>query len=190
MEASGLSDTTVAEVVARGNVAVFFDLAIGGHPVGRLSLEVFKTQAPRTAENFRQLATGELRRGGVPVGYKGSKFHRVIKGFMAQGGDIVRGDGTGRTSIYGDAFDDEPGALALRHAGAGVLAMANSGPGTNGCQFYVTCGAAPWLDGKHAVFGRVLDAASLLVLRKVEAVPVGAGNKPALDVVVAECGEL
>jgi peptidyl-prolyl isomerase H (cyclophilin H) len=185
------TDITVSEVLARGNVCVFFDITIGGHPVGRISLELFKTQVPRTVENFRQLCTGELRRGGLPVGYKAAKFHRVIKGFMIQGGDFMRGDGTGRTSIYGDKFDDEPAGLTLRHAGAGLLSMANSGANTNGCQFFLSAAAAPWLDGKHVVFGRVLDAASLLALRKIEAVPVESGsNKPVLDVVIAECGEL
>ena len=185
-----MEDQTGAACVARGNTVVFFDIAIGGHAVGRLAFEVFKSQVPRASENFRALATGELRRGGVAVGYKGSRFHRVLKGFMVQGGDFVRGDGTGRTSVYGDRFDDEPAGLALRHAGAGMLAMANSGAHTNGCQWYVTAAPAPWLDGKHVVFGRVLDAASLLVVRKIEAVPVGAGGKPVLDVEVTECGEL
>jgi len=186
-----MEDQTVDAVVARGNVAVFFDVSIGGTPVGRVSLELYKTQVPRTAENFRQLCTGELRRGGAPVGYKGSRFHRVIKGFMVQAGDFVRGDGTGRTSIFGDKFDDEPAGLVLKHPGAGVLSMANSGPHTNGCQWFITTGAADWLDGKHVVLGRVLDAASMLVVRKIEAVPVVEGsNKPKLDVLVTECGEL
>jgi cyclophilin family peptidyl-prolyl cis-trans isomerase len=185
-----MEDTTVDAVIARGNVACFFDVSIGGTPVGRLAVEVYKTQVPRAAENFRALCAGEVRRGGVPVGYKGARFHRVIKDFMVQGGDFVRGDGTGRTSIYGDKFDDEPAGLALRHAGAGVLSMANSGAHTNGCQWFITTGAAPHLDGKHVVLGRVLDAASMLVVRKIEAVPVAAGNKPKLDVIVAECGEL
>lgn len=183
--------TTLAEAVARGNPVVFFDVTIGGAPVGRVVMELFAKDAPRTAENFRQLCTGEFRRGGLPVGYKGCKFHRVIKGFMIQGGDFVRGDGTGRTSIYGDRFEDEAGGLRLKHVGAGLLSMANSGPNTNGCQFFITTEKAPHLDGKHAVFGRLLDAESLLVVRKIENVPVAPGNnKPKLDVVIAECGEL
>ena len=185
------TDISVSEVLGRGNVCVFFDITIGDHPIGRLSLELYKTQVPRACENFRQLCTGEMRRGGVAVGYKGCKFHRVIKGFMIQGGDFVRGDGTGRTSIFGDKFDDEPTGLSLRHAGPGVLSMANSGANTNGCQWFLLAGAAPWLDGKHVVFGRVMDTVSLHVLRKIEAVPVETGsNKPLLEVIVVECGEL
>ena len=99
-------------VVKRGNAAVFLDVTVGGAPLGRLRLELFRTQVPRAAENFRQLCTGELKKGGLAVGYKGCRFHRVIKGFMLQGGDIVKGDGTGRMSIYGERFDDEPGGVS------------------------------------------------------------------------------
>lgn len=185
-----VTDSSVADVLRRGNVAVFLDVTVGGAPIGRLRLELFAAQVPRASENFRQLCTGEHRRGGAPVGYKGAPFHRVLKDFMAQGGDVVKGDGTGRLSAFGDRFDDEPAGLALRHAGPGVLSMANSGPNTNGCQFFITFAPAPHLDGKHVVFGRLMDAASLAVLRKIEAVPVGANARPRLEVVVSECGEL
>lgn len=178
------------QVIKRGNVAVFLDIAIGGHAVGRVKLELFKSQVPRTCENFRQFCTGEHRRNMQPIGYKGCRFHRVISGFMIQGGDFVKGDGTGRQSIYGERFDDEPAGLKLRHSGPGLLSMANSGPNTNACQFFITCKETPWLDGKHVVFGRVMDSDSMLVVRKVEAVPVGPNNKPRLEVVVSECGEL
>jgi peptidyl-prolyl isomerase H (cyclophilin H) len=185
-----MEETTVADVVKRGNVAVFFDVTIGGHPLGRISMELFRTQVPRTVENFRQLCTGEHRRGGQATGYKGARFHRVIKDFMCQGGDIVKGDGTGRLSIYGDKFEDESSGLQLKHASAGLLSMANSGPHTNGCQFFFTCARTEWLDGKHVVFGRVMDQASLAVVRKMEAVPIGPNSRPKLDVVISECGEL
>jgi len=181
---------TVDAVVKRGNCAVFLDVSVGGSPLGRLRLELFRTQVPRASENFRQLCTGELRKGGLAVGYKGSRFHRVIKGFMLQGGDIVKGDGTGRMSIFGERFDDEPAGLAMRHTGAGLLSMANSGPNSNGCQFFLTCARAEWLDGKHVVFGRVMDEEGHLLLRKLEAVPCGAGDRPKLEVLVTECGEL
>ena len=185
-----MEETTLTAVLGRGNVGVFFDFTIGGHAIERVQLELFKAQAPRTVENFRQLCTGEMRRGGQPIGYKNSRAHRIVKDFMVQAGDFVRGDGTGRTCIFGDKFDDEPGGLALRHVGPGVLSMANSGPHTNGCQFFITTKTAEWLDDKHVVFGRVMDAASMLAVRKLEAVPVGPNNKPKLDCVVVECGEL
>jgi len=185
-----MEDTSIDTVLRRGNTAVFLDVSIGGAPVGRLRIELFKSQVPRTAENFRQLCTGETKRAGSPFGYKGCKFHRVIKEFMVQGGDVLKGDGTGRASIYGDKFDDEPAGLKLRHSGPGLLSSANSGPNTNGCQFFITCAKADWLDGKHVVFGRLMDNESLLVARKIENAPVAQQNKPRLDVVITECGEL
>jgi peptidyl-prolyl isomerase H (cyclophilin H) len=187
-----MEDLTVQDVLKRGNTAVFLDITIGGHAAGRIRLELFKTTVPRTAENFRQLCTGEFKRAGQPIGYKNCRFHRVMKDFMAQGGDFVKGDGTGRACIYpGDKFDDEPAGLALKHSVPGLLSMANSGPNTNGCQFFITCNRTEWLDGKHVVFGRVMDSESMLVVRKIEAVPVASGsNRPRLDVVIAECGEL
>lgn len=119
-----MEETTLAEALKRGNPVVFLDISIGGAPAGRIRIELFKSQVPRTAENFRQLCTGEHRRNNAPVGYKGVKFHRVIRDFMIQGGDIVKGDGTGRTCIYpGDRFDDEPAGLKMRHTGAGLLSM-------------------------------------------------------------------
>lgn len=128
-------------------------------------------------------------RNEQPIGYKGSSFHRVIKGFMIQGGDFVNHDGTGKTSIYGPTFADEN--FLHRHDQAGVLSSANSGkPNDNGCQFFILCGDnANWLDGKHVVFGRVLDASSMLTVRKCESAPVD-GNKPRLPIRVVECGEL
>ena len=127
------------------------------------------------------------RKGHEPVGYQGCSFHRVIKDFMIQGGDFLKGDGTGCISIYGSKFADE--SFALRHTGPGLLSMANSGPDSNGCQFFVTCAAADWLDGKHVVFGRVLGE-GLLTLRKLENVAVGANNKPRLPCVITQCGEM
>lgn len=185
-----MEDISVADVVKRGNVAVFFDVTIGGHPAGRIKMELWKQQVPKTVENFRQLCTGEYKKGGQSIGYKGCKFHRVIKDFMIQGGDFVKGDGTGKMSIYGASFADESNGLSLKHTGPGLLSMANSGPNSNGCQFFLTCAKTDWLDGKHVVFGRVMDADSLLVMRKIEAVPTGAQNRPRLECMIAECGEL
>ncbi|TYZ61413.1 hypothetical protein PybrP1_002963 [[Pythium] brassicae (nom. inval.)] len=167
-------DVALSEALKRGNPVVFLDVAIGGAPAGRLRLELYKRDCPKTVENFRK--------SELPVGYKGSTFHRVIKDFM------VQGDGTGRISIYGDKFADEN--FVHKHTEAGLLSMANSGANSNGCQFFLTCAPCDWLDGKHVVFGKVLDAASLLVLRKMESVPVGANSKPKLGITVTECGEL
>ncbi|KND03632.1 peptidyl-prolyl cis-trans isomerase H [Spizellomyces punctatus DAOM BR117] len=168
------------------NPIVFFDVTMGGQPVGRLKMELFKDVVPRTAENFRQLCTGEYKRNGIPQGYKGCHFHRVIKDFMVQGGDFLKGDGTGSLSIYGERFEDEN--FGLKHSGPGLLSMANSGPNTNGSQFFITCAKCDFLDGKHVVFGRLVDG--LLTLRKIENVPTGPNNRPKLPVIISECGEM
>ncbi|CEG68369.1 hypothetical protein G6F70_000074 [Rhizopus microsporus] len=165
---------------------VFFDISIGDVPVGRMKMELFSDIVPKTAENFRQLCTGEYKVNGVPQGYKNCLFHRVIKDFMVQGGDFLKGDGTGSLSIYGDKFPDEN--FIEKHNGAGLLSMANSGPNTNGCQFFITCDACNFLDGKHVVFGRLIDG--LLTLRKIENVATGPNNKPKLPVKITECGQM
>ncbi|KDO34419.1 peptidyl-prolyl cis-trans isomerase H [Saprolegnia parasitica CBS 223.65] len=181
-------DPALSEAVRRGNPVVFFDVALGNAPLGRIKMELFKRECPKTVENFRQFCTGEYRRGDMPTGYKGSHFHRVIPDFMIQGGDFLKGDGTGRMSIYGDKFADE--SFAYKHTEPGLLSMANSGVDTNGCQFFITCAPCDWLDGKHVVFGKLLDPASLLVMRKIESVQTGAANKPKTPVTITECGEL
>ena len=168
------------------NPIVFFDISVGGKEVGRIKMELFANIVPRTAENFRQFCTGEFRKDGVPQGYKGATFHRVIKDFMIQGGDFIEGDGTGCNSIYGASFADEN--FNLKHDTPGLLSMANSGPNTNGCQFFITCAKCDFLDGKHVVFGKVIDG--LLIVRKIENVSTGANNKPILPVVVTQCGEM
>ncbi|XP_068143759.1 peptidyl-prolyl cis-trans isomerase H [Drosophila tropicalis] len=168
------------------NPVVFFDIAVGTTEIGRIIFELFADAVPRTAENFRQFCTGEYRPDGVPIGYKGASFHRVIKDFMIQGGDFVQGDGTGVTSIYGIKFPDEN--FTLKHDSPGLLAMANSGKDTNGCQFFITCAKCNFLDGKHVVFGRVLDG--LLIMRKIENVPTGPNNKPKLPIIISQCGQM
>ncbi|KAK8132827.1 hypothetical protein PG999_001000 [Apiospora kogelbergensis] len=173
-----------------GNPLVFFDITLGGEPLGRITFELFKDVVPRTAENFRQFCTGESKTPmGKPQGYKGSKFHRIIPSFMCQGGDFLKGDGTGSTCIYGTkAFADEN--FTLKHEQPGLLSMANAGPNTNGSQFFITTVPTPFLDGKHTVFGKVVDGMD--VVKKMEATKTGYRGKdvPNLDVVIAQCGEM
>lgn len=155
-------------------------------------MELFSTTVPKTAENFRQLCTGEARDPNIPhsskpVGYKGVRFHRVIKGFMIQSGDFTAGNGTGGYSIYGRTFADEN--FTHKHTEPGLLSMANAGPATNGSQFFITCAPTAFLDGKHVVFGKVADEESMTVVRMIENVRTR-NERPDRDVVVKECGEM
>lgn len=170
------------------NPVCFFDIQIGNTDIGRISFELFNDVTPKTAENFRQLCNGEYKVDGIPRGYKGCKFHRVVKDFMVQGGDIVNGDGTGITSIYnGLKFPDEN--FKIKHDAPGLLSMANANTkDTNGCQFFITCAKADFLDNQHVVFGRVVDG--MLVLRKMENVPVGPNDKPRIPITIVNSGEL
>jgi peptidylprolyl isomerase len=172
------------------NPKVFFDISIGGAAAGRVVMELYADDAPKTAENFRALCTGEKGTGksGKPLHLLGSGFHRVIPGFMCQGGDITRGNGTGGESIYGEQFADETFAgKAGVHTGMGCLSMANAGPNTNGSQFFLCTAATQWLDGKHVVFGNVVEG--LAVIQAVEKVGSQSGACSA-PVVISGCGQI
>ncbi|KAF1913275.1 cyclophilin-like domain-containing protein [Ampelomyces quisqualis] len=169
------------------NPNVFFEISIGGAPAGRIVMELFADKVPKTAENFRALCTGEkgTGRAGKPLHYQGSSFHRVIPQFMLQGGDFTRGNGTGGESIYGDKFEDEN--FNLKHTGPGILSMANAGPGTNGSQFFICTVKTSWLDGKHVVFGQVVEG--LDVVQAVERVGSQTG-KTSQTVTIEKSGQL
>lgn len=169
------------------NPKVFFDILIGKNKAGRVVMELFSDVTPKTAENFRALCTGEkgIGNSGKPLHYKGSAFHRIIPGFMCQGGDFTRGNGTGGESIYGMKFEDEN--FKLKHTEPGLLSMANAGRNTNGSQFFITTATTSWLDGKHVVFGKVVDGYS--VVKAMECVGSESG-KPASHVVIEDCGQV
>ncbi|CAD7932366.1 unnamed protein product [Amoebophrya sp. A120] len=169
---------------------VFFDMMIGKEPAGRIEITLRTDHAPKTCENFRALCTGEKGIGtsGKPLHYKNTTFHRVIPGFMCQGGDFTVGNGTGGESIYGMKFPDEN--FTLKHTGPGILSMANAGKDTNGSQFFLCLVKTDWLDGKHTVFGEVSNGElGMMVLKKIENCGSSSG-KTMKPVVIADCGQL
>ncbi|XP_076285722.1 peptidyl-prolyl cis-trans isomerase B isoform X1 [Lasioglossum baleicum] len=161
---------------------VYLDIMIDDHPAGRIVIGLFGDIVPKTVENFVTLATT----GIAGKTYKGSRFHRVIKKFMIQGGDIENSDGTGSISIYGKYFDDEN--FLVDHNGPMFVSMANAGKDANGCQFFITTIPTPWLNGKHTVFGKVVSGQD--VVFKIEQVKTDADDYPVKPIVIFECGTI
>ena len=136
------------------NPRVFMEISKDNQPIGRMVFELYANHVPKTAENFRSICAGDNKQGYT---YEKSHFHRIINGFMAQGGDFTNHNGTGGKSIYGEKFADEVPGLRLEHKQRGMLSMANAGKDTNGSQFFLTTVKTPWLDGRHVVFGKILS---------------------------------
>ncbi|XP_014494565.1 peptidyl-prolyl cis-trans isomerase CYP21-1 [Vigna radiata var. radiata] len=167
---------------------VFLDIDIDKQRLGRIVIGLYGQVVPKTVENFRALCTGQKGKSenGLKLHYKGTPFHRIVSGFVIQGGDIVHHDGKGSESIYGGTFPDEN--FKIKHSHAGVVSMANSGPDSNGSQFFITTVKASWLDGEHVVFGKVVQGMDI-----VYAIEGGAGTysgKPRKKVVIADSGEI
>ncbi|XP_034951291.1 peptidyl-prolyl cis-trans isomerase, rhodopsin-specific isozyme-like [Chelonus insularis] len=161
---------------------VFLDIMIDDYPIGRIVIGLFGEAAPKTVKNFLTIATTGIN-GRT---YSGSKFHRIIKKFMIQGGDIDKGNGSGSISIYGKYFEDEDSGY--KHAGPGFVSMANAGKNTNGCQFFITTVATPWLDGVHTVFGKVIDGQD--VLFRIEQTKTDVNDAPVVPVVILKSGQI
>mmetsp|Transcript_67461 Transcript_67461/g.161858 ORF Transcript_67461/g.161858 Transcript_67461/m.161858 type:complete len:239 (+) Transcript_67461:109-825(+) len=177
--------------IVKGDTYVYLEVEISGVNIGRMIFKLYTKECPRTAENFRALCTGEVGAGlttRCPLHFKGSKFHRIISGFMAQGGDFELGDGRGGESIYGGKFKDEAGGLQLRHGQRGLLSMANSGRDTNGSQFFILFKPQHHLNGKHCVFGEMVEGEA--TLDAIEGVKTQSNARPIGEVVISKCGQL
>jgi peptidyl-prolyl cis-trans isomerase B (cyclophilin B) len=171
----------------------YFDIQIGNEPIKRVVFQLFDEDVPKTCRNFRYLCVNNIvvqndqdqeDKAPKKSSYDNTTFHRVIKDFMIQGGDITNGDGTGGYSMYGGKFNDEN--FNLKHNQPGILSMANSGSNTNNSQFFITTNETPWLDGKHVVFGIVIDGYDLI--EKIQNIECDSENKPLIPVTIVKSG--
>ncbi|KAF8152565.1 cyclophilin-like domain-containing protein [Crassisporium funariophilum] len=176
--ASFLRKFTTTASAGKNMANVFFEVAINSKPSGRIVFNLFDDTVPKTTKNFRELATGQHG-----FGYAGSKFHRIIPNFMLQGGDFTAHNGTGGKSIYGPKFADEN--FTLKHTEPGLLSMANAGANTNGSQFFITTVKTPWLDGRHVVFGKVVEGMD--VVKAIEKIGTDSGS-PKSTVTITSSG--
>ena len=158
---------------------IFMDISIGDNYLGQIHIELFDDIVPYTCKNFIYMVQNH---------YKDSIFHRIINNFMIQGGDYINGDGTGSNSIYGEKFPDEN--FILKHNEKYLLSMANAGPNTNGCQFFITLDILPHLDNKHVVFGKIFDDESIEIINQLANINVETNNKPNIDCKIIDCGLL
>merc|ERR1711934_1346020 len=178
---------TLADTLDTVTEKVFFDIEVDGKHEGRIVFGMFGDTVPKTTKNFATLADGSAGKGnsGKDLHFKGSKFHRIIPGFMAQGGDFTNGNGTGGESIYGNKFNDEN--FDLQHTKPYLLSMANSGANTNGSQFFITFKSTPWLNGRHVVYGEVIEGTDIVDELEKLGSGSGATSKTAI---IADCGIL
>ena len=169
------------------NPRVFLEISIDGEKQGRIIIELFADKVPTTCENFRVLCTGEkgVGRSGAKLHYKGCKFHRIIPHFIVQSGDFVKNDGSSNECIYGPKFPDEN--FVVKHSEPGIVSCANSGRNSNGCQFFITLIKAPWLDGRHVAFGKVVEGMD--IVEKIQGCGSSSGS-PKQTVEISDCGEL
>lgn len=169
------------------NPRVWLEISIDGAPAGRIVIELFANVVPRTAENFRMLCTGEkgVGRSGAKLHYKGCKFHRIIPHFIIQSGDFIANDGTQNESVYGRTFEDE--TYSVQHDQPGIVSMANSGRHSNGGQFFITLVKAPWLNGRHVAFGKVIEGMDIVDLIQAAGTSSGA---PKQTIIISDCGEI
>ena len=172
------------EKIKNTNLNPFFDIKIGNEESKRVIIQLFDDEVPKTCKNFRYLCSMGFEENKNKPAYKDSIFHRVIKNFMIQGGDITNKDGTGGYSIYGPHFEDEN--FNLTHNQPGMLSMANAGPNTNNSQFFITTEKTPWLDNKHVVFGIVISGFD--IIKRIENIETNENDKPSVDIIIENCG--